>query len=48
LTIPGQTDARELRTELENLEVLYQLLANQWRHAYGQACAQKRKAANNE
>jgi hypothetical protein len=48
LTIPGQTDARELRTELESLDVLYQLLANQWRHAYGQACAQKRKAANNE
>jgi hypothetical protein len=23
-------------------------LANQWRHAYGQACAHKRKAANNE
>lgn len=48
LTIPGQTDARELRTELESLDSLYQLLANQWRHAYGQACAQKRKAANNE
>jgi hypothetical protein len=48
LTIPGQTDARELRTELESLDILYQLLANQWRHAYGQACAQKRKAANNE
>jgi hypothetical protein len=48
LTTPGQTDARELRTELETLDVLYQLLANQWRHAYGQACAHKRKAANNE
>ena len=48
LTTPGQTDARELRTELESLDVLYQLLANQWRHAYGQACAHKRKAANNE
>jgi hypothetical protein len=48
LTIPGQTDARELRTELETLDGLYRLLADQWRHAYGQACAQKRKAANNE
>jgi hypothetical protein len=48
LTTPGQTDARELRTELDTLDVLYQLLANQWRHAYGQACAQKRKAANHE
>jgi hypothetical protein len=48
LTTPSQTDARELRTELETLDVLYQLLANQWRHAYGQACAHKRKAANNE
>ncbi|CAF1230806.1 unnamed protein product [Adineta steineri] len=43
LATPGQTDARELRTELDTLDVLYQLLANQWRHAYGQACAQKRK-----
>jgi hypothetical protein len=41
--IPGQTDARELRTELDSLELLYQLLANQWRHAYAQACAQKKK-----
>ncbi|UJR20337.1 hypothetical protein I4U23_023468 [Adineta vaga] len=48
LTAPGQTDARELRTELETLDPLYQLLANQWRHAYGQAFAQKKKAANNE
>ncbi|CAF1625701.1 unnamed protein product [Adineta ricciae] len=48
LTTPGQTDARELRTELETLDPLYQLLANQWRHAYGQACAQRKKAANNE
>jgi hypothetical protein len=48
LTIPGQTDARELRTELETLDGLYRLLADHWRHAYGQACAQKRKAANNE
>lgn len=48
LTTPGQTDARELRAELETLDALYQLLANQWRHAYGQACAQKRKAASNE
>lgn len=51
LTTPGQTDVRELRTELETLDILYQLLANQWRHAYAQACAQKKKAAttnNNE
>jgi hypothetical protein len=48
LTTPGQTDVRELRTELESLDILYQLLAKQWRHAYGQANAQKRKAANNE
>jgi hypothetical protein len=44
----GHTDARELRTELETLDVLYQLLADQWRHAYGQAFAQRRKAANAE
>lgn len=48
LTTPGQTDARELRTELESLDVLYQLLATAWRHAYAQACSQKRKAASNE
>ncbi|CAF1406238.1 unnamed protein product [Rotaria sp. Silwood1] len=48
LTTPGQTDARELRTELETLDSLYQLLANQWRHVYGQTCAQKRKTTNNE
>ena len=47
-TTPGQTDIRELRTELETLDDLYQLLAHQWRHAYGQACAQKRKAVNHE
>lgn len=48
LTTPGQTDVRELRTDLESLDGLYQLLANNWRHAYGQACAQRRKAASNE
>lgn len=46
--LPGSTDAREFRTELESLDVLYQLLANQWRHSYGQTCAQRRKAAQHE
>jgi hypothetical protein len=45
---PGSSDARELRTELESLDTLYQLLANQWRRAYAQASAQKRKATSNE
>jgi len=48
LNLPGSTDAREFRTELESLDVLYQLLANQWRHSYGQSCAQRRKAAQHE
>ena len=44
------SDARELRSELETLDPLYQLLARQWRHAYAQASAQKRKGitSNNE
>ena len=46
--LPGSTDAREFRTELESLDVLYQFLANQWRHAYGQISAQRRKAAQHE
>ena len=47
-TTPGQSDACELRVELESLASLYQLLASNWRHAYAQACAQRRKPTNNE
>jgi hypothetical protein len=48
LTISGQIETRELRSELESLSVLYQLLAKQWQHAYAQASAQKRKTTNNQ
>lgn len=46
LTIPGQTDARELRADLDSLDDLYQILGKQWQLAYGQICAQKRRAAH--
>jgi hypothetical protein len=41
----NQNETRELRSELECLSVLYQLLAKQWQYAY--ASAQKRKLTNN-
>jgi hypothetical protein len=46
LTISGQIEIHELRSELESLSLLYQLLAKQWQHAYAQASAQKRKTSN--
>ncbi len=46
LTISGQIETRELRSELESLSLLYQLLAKQWQHAYAEASAQKRKTSN--
>jgi hypothetical protein len=48
LTISAQFETRELRSELESLSHLYQLLAKQWQHAYAQASAQKRKLTNNQ
>ncbi|CAF4949633.1 unnamed protein product [Rotaria sp. Silwood1] len=45
LRISAQFEIRELRTELESLSLLYQLLAKQWQHAYAQASALKRKAS---
>lgn len=45
---PTQSDVRELRAELESLDGLYRLLADNWRHAYREASTQRRKAANNE
>lgn len=46
LTILSQTDARELRADLDSLDELYQILGKQWQLAYGQICAQKRRAAH--
>lgn len=45
LTSPGQTDARELRADLDSLDDLYRILGKQWQRTYGQICAQKSKAA---
>jgi len=44
----NQIETRELRSEIECLSVLYQLLAKQWQYAYAQASAQKRKLTNNQ
>ena len=41
--IPISNESREFRAELETLDGLYKLLAEQWRHAYGQAFALKRE-----
>ena len=34
LAVSGQIETRELRTELETLSALYQLLAKQWQEVY--------------
>ena len=47
-TISNQIETRELRSELESLSILYELLAKQWQIAYAQASAQKRKISNNQ
>jgi hypothetical protein len=42
LSISAQFETRELRSELQSLAILYQLLAKRWQHVYAQQVTQKK------